>query len=152
LPKKKYIAVIDQDFSYLQKKTCEENLLTAYDPSIHGSRKEFKVEMNELARIFKIENKLDIKMHNANGGLKQLIAIIKVILSKPDVILADEPTSSLDMENVKRVFEIFEFLNKKRGTTIVWASHNSDLVNRFATKIIHIDNGRVVHSGHACFI
>ena len=152
LPEKKFIAVVDQEFAYLQKKTCLENLKTCFDPAIHGSKKEFLNEVEELAGILKITKKLDVKMSAANGGLKQLISIMKAILSKPDVILADEPTSSLDMENVKRVFEIFEFLNKKRGTTIVWASHNRDLVNRFASKIIHIDNGRIVHSGHACFI
>jgi cell division transport system ATP-binding protein len=152
LPRQKYIAVVDQEFAYLQKKTCLQNLRTCYDPSVHGSKKEFLNEVEELAGILKIKDRLEVKMERANGGLKQLIAIMKAVLSKPDVILADEPTSSLDMENAKRVFEIFEFLNKKRGTTIVWASHNRDLVNKFANKIIHIDNGRIVHSGHACFI
>ena len=67
-------------------------------------------------------------------------------------LLADEPTSSLDKENSYRLFEILNHFNHKKGLTLVWATHNKELIKQFPGKIAHLDSGRLVYSGHACFI
>lgn len=147
-----YISNVFQDLRLMGKYTCEENLMFSYDPSLYSSKNEFITDMQELARILGIRDRLHLKVNDANGGLKQKVAIIRSLLTRPDVLIADEPTSSLDTENARRLFDILNLYNAKRGLTVIWATHNKELIKSFTGRIIHLDNGRLVYSGHACFI
>ena len=141
-----------QDLRLIERMNGYENLRLAFDPSLYHHKHEFDSDLSELAKIFGIQNKLKMKIFDANGGLKQKIAIIRALLSRPKVFLADEPTSSLDYENAKRLFDLLNIYNQKQQMTIVWASHNRDLVQKFSGRVIHLEKGRLIHSGHACFI
>jgi len=141
-----------QDLRLIERMTCRENLSFTYDPTIYKSRNEFNSDLEELAKILGISSRLDMKMKDANGGLKQKVAIIRALLTRPNVFIADEPTSSLDFDNAKRLFDLLNIYNSKRKMTIIWASHNRELVQKFTGRIIHLDKGRLIHSGHACFI
>ena len=147
-----FTSQVFQDLRLNSKKSCEANLWASYDRSIHGSKSEFQRELSELCRYLGIFDRLGLKVRDANGGLKQKVALIRALLSRPDLILADEPTASLDKHNAMRVFETLEFYNKNRGLTVVWASHNKELVKQFSGKIVHLDKGRIIYSGHVCFI
>lgn len=147
-----FVARVFQELRLISGDTCEENLFKAYDSSIYGPKKEFIQDMMELARILGIKDRLHLEIKSANGGLKQKVAIARALLGRPDVFIADEPTSSLDFDNAKKVFEVLNLYNSKRGMTVVWASHNSELIKKFTGRILHLDNGRLVYSGHACFI
>jgi cell division transport system ATP-binding protein len=147
-----FISNVFQDLRLMGKYTCEENLLFAYDSSIYESKAEFVQDMNELARILGIKDRMNLKVSDANGGLKQKVAIIRALLTRPDVLIADEPTSSLDNDNARRLYDVLNLYNVKRGTTIIWATHNKELIKNFTGRIIHLDNGKLVYSGHACFI
>ncbi len=129
-----------------------ENIELVYEASQFKSKKDFKAEIFELAKILGISDRLDLKVKCANGGLKQKIAIIRALMTRPDVLIADEPTSALDYKNASKLFELLSLYNKKMGLTIVWATHNRELVQRFIGRIVHLDNGKIIHSGHACFI
>lgn len=152
LGKNIFLSQVFQDLRLMNRKTCRENLKLSYDPAVYQSKQEFNEELVELSKVFGIYDRLDIKINEANGGLKQKIAVIRALLTRPDVFIADEPTSSLDFENAQKLFDILHVYNMKRGTTVIWASHNRELVKRFSARIIHLDKGRVIHSGHACFI
>ena len=147
-----FISRIFQDLRLLPEESCEDNLWMAYDSSVYRSQKEFRQDLQELCRFFGITDRMHLKIHDANGGLKQKVAIIRALLCRPDCILADEPTSSLDGNNAQKIFEILNLYNLKKGLTVVWASHNGDLVKRFTGRVIHLDGGRLVYSGNACFI
>ncbi len=147
-----YISNVFQDLRLMGKYTCEENLMFAYDSSLYQSKNEFITDMQELARILGIRDRLHLKVNDANGGLKQKVAIIRSLLTRPDVLIADEPTSSLDTDNARKLFDILNLYNVKRGLTVIWATHNKELIKSFTGRIIHLDNGRLVYSGHACFI
>ncbi len=151
-PKVKFVAPVFQDLRLLERKTCEANLWVSYDSSVHGSKKEYLKELNELAKVFGITDRLDMKMDKANGGLKQKIAIIRALLTRPDILVLDEPTSSLDSANAQKLFDVLSFYNSKRGLTVIWATHNRELVKKFSGRIVHLDRGKLVYSGHACFI
>jgi cell division transport system ATP-binding protein len=151
-PKVKFVAPVFQDLRLLDRKTCEANLWISYDNSVHGTKKEFLKELNELAKVFGITDRLDLKMNKANGGLKQKIAIIRALLTRPDILVLDEPTSSLDSANAQKLFDVLSFYNSKRGLTVIWATHNRELVKKFSGRIVHLDRGKLVYSGHACFI
>lgn len=147
-----FISNVFQDLRLMGKYTCEENLLFSYDSSLYNSKAEFVTDMNELAKILGIKDRLHLKINDANGGLKQKVAIIRALLTRPDVLIADEPTSSLDIDNTRRLFDVLNLYNVKRGMTVIWATHNKELIKSFTGRIIHLDNGRLVYSGHACFI
>ncbi|TDP55172.1 cell division transport system ATP-binding protein [Bacteriovorax stolpii] len=147
-----FISNVFQDLRLMGKYTCEENLMFSYDSSIYANKAEFVQDLNELARILGIKDRLHLKINDANGGLKQKVAIIRALLTRPDVLIADEPTSSLDIDNTRRLFDVLNLYNVKRGLTVVWATHNKDLIKSFTGRIIHLDNGRLVYSGNACFI
>ena len=91
-------------------------------------------------------------MEQCNGGLKQKVAILRAILSRPDILLVDEPTSALDFQSAHKLFEILSYLNKQNKMTVVWASHNKELVKRFTGRFVHLEKGKLIYSGHACFI
>lgn len=147
-----FISRVFQDLRLMGKLTCEDNLMMAYDSSLYANKNEFLQDMQELCRILGVKDRLSLRVRDANGGLKQKIAIIRSLLTRPDVFIADEPTSSLDAENARKLFEVLSLYNVKRGLTVVWASHNKELVKKFTGRIVHLDNGRLVYSGHACFI
>lgn len=151
-PKNIFLTNVFQDLKLSTKLSCEDNLWVAYDPNIYSSKEEFRSDLNELCKILGVKNRLHVLAKDANGGLKQKISIIRSLLTRPDIFIADEPSSSLDFENAKKVFEVLSLYNLKRGLTVVWASHNKELVKRFTGRIVHLENGKMVYSGHACFI
>ncbi|MCY4643383.1 MAG: ATP-binding cassette domain-containing protein [Bacteriovoracales bacterium] len=146
-----FVAKVFQDLRLIDELSCLGNLKMCYDPEIYRSRKEFDEDLKQLAKILLIDDRLGMKVKDVNGGLKQKVAILRALLSRPEAILADEPTSSLDRENAFRLFELFNFYNTKRKITIIWASHNRELIKQFNGKIIHLNRGRPIHAGNACF-
>ena len=147
-----FVASIFQDLRLIPHYSLEANLMMAFDPALYRRRKDFLSDMFELAKALGMRDSLGLKLSQANGGLKQKVAFLRAILSQPDILLADEPTASLDYENAKKMYDILNLYNRKRGLTVVWASHNRDLVKRFSGRICHLDRGKLIYSGHACFI
>ncbi|MDI6552181.1 ABC transporter ATP-binding protein [Leuconostoc falkenbergense] len=84
------------------------------------------------------------KVRQFSLGMKQRAAIAQAIFEKPDLILLDEPTNAIDVEGVKGMRKIFE-LEKKRGASIILASHNPEDLNVLADEIIVMAEGRVVN-------
>ena len=147
-----FISQVFQDLRLMGRMTCRDNLMMSYDSSVYSNKAEFLQDLNELSRVLGIKDRLDLKVNDANGGLKQKVGIIRALLSRPDVFVADEPTSSLDSDNAQKLFDVLNLYNVKRGLTVIWASHNKELVKKFTGRILHLDNGKLVYSGHACFI
>ena len=143
---------IFQDLKLFPKRTCRENLEMAYDRKVYKNRMEFREDLEELSKILGIYNFLELKISETNGGLKQKIAFLRAILARPDVIIADEPTCSLDTDNARKIYDILNLYNVRRGLTVIWATHNKELIKSFSGKIVHLDQGKLVYSGHACFI
>lgn len=143
---------VEQDLNLIQNKSILDNLKLVYDSSIFQSKKDFMGELEELAFVFGIKDRLLSPIAQTNGGMKQKVAIIRALLTRPSIFIADEPTSSLDFDNTYKLYEVLSLYNAKRGMTIIWASHNRELVRKFSGKIVHLENQRLVYTGHACFI
>ena len=151
-PKAQFLSKVFQDLRLMPKWSIDENLDMAFDSSAYRNRKEFEADKQDIAKVLGFQDRLHLKIYQANGGLKQKVAITRALLTKPDIFMADEPTSSLDSDNAQRIFDVLNLYNNKKGMTVIWASHNKELVKRFTGRIVHLDKGHLVYSGHACFI
>jgi ABC-type multidrug transport system ATPase subunit len=147
-----FVSQVFQDLRLVEDLTLEQNLYFAFDSQIYKNKKEFASNLKELSQVLGIHDKLKLKVTKANRGLKQKVAILRALLSKPSVLLADEPTSALEKESATKVFDLLNYYNTKKQLTVVWASHNRELVKQFPGRIVHLDSGRLVYSGKACFI
>jgi ABC-type methionine transport system ATPase subunit len=77
---------------------------------------------------------------------------VRALLGRPYVLLADEPTSALDRDSTLKLYELLTYINQKHQMTIIWASHNRELVKKFNGRIIHLEQGKLIYTGHSCFI
>ena len=78
-----------------------------------------------------------------SGGQQQRVAIARAIVNTPGILIADEPTGNLDPETSMEIMDILERINEQ-GTTIVMATHNSQIVNEKKHRVIAIENGQIV--------
>lgn len=148
----RFVSQVFQDLRLMDNRTCEENIWVSYDSKIYKDKNDFFLDMMELVKVLGFQDKLSLKLSQANGGLKQQIAMVRALMSKPNVLIADEPSASLDKESAIKLFDVLNFYNVKRKLTVIWASHNRELVKQFPGKIVHLENGKLIYSGHACFI
>ena len=88
----------------------------------------------------KLESYVGEKGFKMSGGQKQLVAIARAVIARPELLLADEPTGNVDATIAVRLMYLLEELNKL-GTTVLIATHNEDLVDRFGHPARKIDNG-----------
>ena len=126
---------------YLFGNTVMDNLSFPY--SIRNK----KIDMDRIYSLFSIFNMdkdfLNKKILNLSGGEKQRIALIRTLLFEPKVLLLDEVTSALDVENTVIVETVVRDLNKK-GVTILWITHNPEQSKKYANKILTLENGKVL--------
>lgn len=99
-------------------------------------------------RMVGLEGLEEIEPHKLSQGQKQKLCIASVIAMDPDVIVLDEPTSSLDHGSTMNVFRILERLNGE-GKTVIVIEHDTDLLAKFAGRVLLLDRGRVVMEGKA---
>jgi cell division transport system ATP-binding protein len=147
-----FVSLVFQDLRLLDDWTAEDNLWVSYDAQMYKKKTYFYEDLIRLCKMFGIQDKLLIKTGNLNGGARQKIAIVRSLLTRPSVLLADEPTSALDRDNTFKLYDILNYYTDKKGLTLVWASHNRELVKQFNGRIIHLEEGRALYVGHACFI
>ena len=127
LLRSKKIGIVYQDKNLLNDFTAIENIYLA-NLNIEKSEKK---SFNKAKKLLSKFNLIDRENHYPNqlsGGEIQRVAICRAIINEPDILLADEPTGSLDRKNAKNVFNILiKLINKNR--TIIFATHNTHFAN-----------------------
>ncbi|MGD9159033.1 MAG: ATP-binding cassette domain-containing protein [Desulfobacteraceae bacterium] len=107
-----------------------------------------KKSVEELLSLVGMTAFNDSSGHTLSGGETQRVAIAQALACSPDVILLDEPTSSVDIENRTGIENIIKRINREKGISILFTSHDMLQVNRIADKIIYINNGKISDSIH----
>ena len=139
----KQVSIIYQQNNLLSDFTSLENVSIAMISS--GVRKKIaNVKAKEILKKVGLLNRLDHFPSDLSGGEQQRVAIARAVINEPQLILADEPTGSLDQQTAKEIFNLF-LKFKSRNRTILYATHNRELANRADYKL-NINNGNITRS------
>lgn len=125
---------------YLFGDTVIENI--SFPFSIRNLKPDNK-KMDELFSMFNMPTDfLNKDVKNLSGGEKQRIALIRSLLFKPEVLLLDEVTSALDVDNTKIVENVIASLNSE-GMTVLWVTHNLEQSRKLANKLLTLEAGEI---------
>ena len=129
--------------------TIEENLLTgAYTRG--GKRGEIDRDLQMVYSYFpRLKERRGAQAGYTSGGEQQMCAIGRALMSRPQMILLDEPSMGLAPQLVEEIFEIVKRLNQQEGVSILLAEQNTNIALRYATYGYILENGRVVMDGDA---
>lgn len=99
--------------------------------------------MEEIVYILGLEDKLDSMPNDLSGGQQQRVAIARALITKPAIVLADEPTGNLDSKTSAEVLGLLKRTSAEFHQTIVMITHNNDIA-RLAERIVRIEDGKIV--------
>ncbi len=139
---RRHIGVVFQDFKLLPKLNVYENVAFALEV-IEESPKVIRKKVMEVLDLVGLKHKIRSYPNELSGGEQQRVSIARSIVNSPKIVIADEPTGNLDPETSWGIVELFEKIND-RGTTIVMATHNKEIVNATRRRVIAIENGKIV--------
>jgi lipoprotein-releasing system ATP-binding protein len=106
------------------------------------SRPKMRERATELLESLGLEGHLDKLPEQLSGGQRQRVAVARSLANDPPIVLADEPTGSLDTKNSDQVFHILETLVRERGKTVIAVTHDVDMAARMDRKI-HLVDGKI---------
>jgi cell division transport system ATP-binding protein len=136
------ISGIYQDYKLLPGKTVYENV--AYVLEVEGrGYGEIKQEVPKVLELIGLQEKTNNFPKQLSGGEQQRLAIARALVSKPKIIIADEPTGNLDPYNTYEVVFLLEKINKA-GTTVILLTHDRETVNKLGKRVITLVGGRVI--------
>jgi branched-chain amino acid transport system ATP-binding protein len=132
--------------------TIEENLFTgAYTRNV--GRGELKTALESVYHYFpRLKERRNSQAGYTSGGEQQMCAIGRAMMSKPNMILLDEPSMGLAPQIVEEVFEIVKDLNQKEGVTFLLAEQNTSMALRYADYGYILESGRIVMDGAASML
>jgi cell division transport system ATP-binding protein len=140
---RRQIGVIFQDYQLIPDKTIEENIALALDinnfsPSLISEKIETVIKQVNL------NNRRHLFPSQLSGGELQRASLARALAVDPKIILADEPTGNLDIENSWNLIKLLKDINEKLGTTIIMTTHNLDILKSLDKRIITINNGSII--------
>jgi molybdate transport system ATP-binding protein len=138
------IAVIFQDHNLFPHLNVQKNLVFGCSPR---NQQIFNLDINRVVEQMGLRSLLDRKPSQLSGGEKQRVALARVLLQKPRLLLMDEPFSSLDTMSKIEIFPYLETLKKEQHLPILYVSHSVDEVLRFADSVVILESGKVTKSG-----
>lgn len=141
------VGIVHQSFQLLPMLSLVENIMLPVDFSGHFQPRACKERAIELLRLVELEDHANKLPAYISGGQKQRVAIARALANDPAIIVADEPTGSLDTLTAETIFKIFEKLIEQ-GRTIIMVTHDNNLAPRFSRRL-HITDG-VITADSGC--
>ena len=139
---RRQVGTVFQDFRLLQNKTISENV--AFTLHVLGySKKEIAREVPEVLELVGLEGKADRMPTEISGGEQQRVAIARAYVSRPAIIIADEPTGNLDPATSVGIMKLLDRINRE-GTTVLMATHDAGIVDQMRKRVIELDGGHVI--------
>lgn len=138
--RRRKIGFIFQNYNLVPVLNVYENIVLPVE--LDGDKVDKKF-MDEVVHMLALENKLNNLPNNLSGGQQQRVAIARALISKPAIVLADEPTGNLDSRTSNDVLGLLKVTSQKFHQTLVMITHNSEIA-QLADRIIRIEDGRIV--------
>jgi polar amino acid transport system ATP-binding protein len=139
-------AIVFQQFNLFQNMTVLENVTIAPIKIKKRPRREVTAEAERLLAKVGLDHKLKMYPDELSGGQQQRVAIARALALKPDVLLLDEVTASLDPELVSEVLDTIRLLAAE-GMTILIVSHEMGFIREVSSQVAFLANGRVIETG-----
>ena len=137
--RRRNIGVVYQFFNLIPNITVRKNILL---PLLLDNKKADEEYLKEILSILGIEGKLDRYPKQLSGGEQQRVAIARSLITRPAIILADEPTGNLDRKNSEEITGLFRLVNKRLNSTIMIITHDEKVANS-CDKVYRMVDGRL---------
>ena len=141
--RRRKIGFVFQNYNLVPILSTYENIVL---PLELDGRKVDKAYVKEIVQMLGIKDKLNSLPGQLSGGQQQRAAIARALVSKPAIILADEPTGNLDSKTTQEVLGLLKLTGERFHQTIVMITHNEALA-QLCDRVIHIEDGRIVEDG-----
>jgi phosphonate transport system ATP-binding protein len=150
-----HIGMVFQEYNLVERLTVIENVLCGKLGSLPVWRPLLrKFAAQDIERAFDLIDSVGLSQEFASrradalsGGQRQRVGIARALMQDPGLILADEPTSSLDPKTSVEIMELLDQVSRQREVPVIINIHNVDLARRYATRIIGMSRGQVVFDG-----
>jgi putative ABC transport system ATP-binding protein len=138
---KRYIGFVFQSYHLIDELTVYENIET---PLLYQNVKssERKAIVSDMLDRFNIVGKKDLFPSQLSGGQQQLVGIVRALIARPKLLLADEPTGNLNSKQGEEIMDLFKKINKEEGVTIIQVTH-AEKNAEYGDRIIHLLDGRI---------
>ena len=137
-----HIGYIYQEHNLISHQTVYENIRMSFNLGSTLSRKEEDEKIKELSHRFQLDDLLYNYPNSLSGGEKERVAIARAIANNPDVLLADEPTGSLDEANAIKIMDLLKQLAESK--LVILVSHNQELVDKYSDRILRMKEGVII--------
>lgn len=138
------LGIVFQDFQLLTDRNVHENLRFVLKATGWQDEQLINQKINDVLAKVGLQNKGFKMTFEMSGGEQQRVDIARALLNSPKLILADEPTGSLDPETSDEIMQILFQIAKDDGTAIVMATHDFMVVNKFPSRTLTTEGGRLV--------
>ncbi len=135
------IGIIFQDYKLIARKTVFDNVAIVLEAAGQKQRL-IQKKVRSVLRIVGMEDRLDAMPPSLSGGEQQRVAVARAVVGDPTIILADEPTASLDPESARIVLELIQQFHEK-GATVIIATHDLEMAHRSGGRLIRLRSGRL---------
>ena len=138
----RHIGFVFQSYNLIPVLTAKEN--TEFIMLLQKVAKETRDQrVEQLLHEVGLGDKMDSKPSQLSGGQQQRVAVARALASKPDFVLADEPTANLDSKSAFNLLDIMARLNKEEGITFIFSTHDQRVIDR-ARRVIKLEDGKIV--------
>jgi len=138
----RHIGFVFQSYNLIPVLTAAENV--EFVMLLQGRSKEERAQRTEeLLRAVGLQDKSDKRPAQLSGGQQQRVAVARALASKPQFILADEPTANLDSKSAENLLDIMLKLNQEEKITFIFSTHDQRVINH-ARRVITLEDGKIV--------
>ena len=141
------LGVVFQDFQLLSDRNVNENLSFVLKATGWQDEQLIQQKIDDVLNKVGLQNKVFKMTYEMSGGEQQRVDIARAMLNSPKMILADEPTGSLDPETSDEIMQLLFQIAKEDGTAIIMATHDYMVVNKFPARTLTTEGGRLVEKG-----
>jgi putative ABC transport system ATP-binding protein len=137
-----HIGFVFQRFNLLPTISAQDNIELAHEIADVGKPMDREL-LDHLAGLLRIKGRLDHRPNELSGGEQQRVAIARALITRPAIVLADEPTGNLDTQNSDAVLDMLRTSSRELGQTVLMITHNPEAA-AIADRILHMRDGQIV--------